>query len=202
MVGATAGLAVSRGFVREMGGLNLEYLGASRLEGTPNARCPKSSKSDLLCSPRPPCLLRILRILRVLPHMPVSRRPSWVDNRKAYASLPSSPVAPSTPLEESQPAAEIPFSLWDYLREEILATDFDSHQEIKWERVSNFLQVPFAIEKVRPMVLLIRIPLTPNQIISFGLLLCLDSFLYTFTIMPLRAVLSLYRLLMNMARPR
>lgn len=41
-----------------------------------------------------------------------------------------------------------PFSLWDYLREELLATDFDSHQEMKWERVSNFLNVPIAIEKV------------------------------------------------------
>ena len=42
----------------------------------------------------------------------------------------------------------IPFSLWDYLREELLATDFDSHQEMKWERVSNFLNVPLAVEKV------------------------------------------------------
>src|SRR5882757_268733 len=98
--------------------------------------------------------------------MPVSRRPSWADNRaKAYASLPSSPVEPATPVEETQspasPAAEVPFSLWDYLREEILATDFDSHQEIKWERVSNFLQVPFAIEKVRPLSL-VGTPLTPR----------------------------------------
>jgi hypothetical protein len=43
-----------------------------------------------------------------------------------------------------------PFSLWDYLREELLATDFDSHQELKWERVSNFLNIPLAMEKVRP----------------------------------------------------
>ena len=152
---------------------------------------------------------RRLPILPVVPNnMPVSRRPSWTDSRtKAYASLPSSPVAQATPLaleeteQERQPPAQIPFSLWDYLREEILATDFDSHQEMKWERVSNFLQVPFAIEKVSACML-VCIPLTPSQIISFGILLCLDSFLYTFTIMPLRAVLSLYRLVMNMARPR
>jgi len=187
-----------------MGGLNLEYLGASRLEGTPNARCPKSSKSDPLCSPPQPCILPP----SFQNNMPVARPPSWADNRaKAYASLPSSPVASATPLtlEETQPPAEIPFSLWDYLREEILATDFDSHQEIKWERVSNFLQVPFAIEKVLVCSntrILVCISLTRSQIISFGLLLCLDSFLYTFTIMPLRAVLSLYRLVMNMARPR
>jgi hypothetical protein len=42
-----------------------------------------------------------------------------------------------------------PFSLWDYLREELLATDFDSHQELKWDRVSNFLSIPVAVEKVR-----------------------------------------------------
>ena len=82
----------------------------------------------------------------------------------AYASLPSTPivlsravspptpVSPLTPILDNQPPRskpdDIPFSLWDYLREELLATDFDSHQELKWERVSNFLSIPFAIEKV------------------------------------------------------
>lgn len=80
---------------------------------------------------------------------------------KIYASLPPSPISPS-PLQASTPpyasgiptfpSAEIyhepPFSIWDYLREELLATDFDSHQELKWERVSNFLHMPVALEKV------------------------------------------------------
>lgn len=77
-----------------------------------------------------------------------------------YASLPPTPISTSTtsPLPFSSslssfPSAEIhhepPFSLWDYLREELLATDFDSHQELKWERVSNFLSMPLALEKVR-----------------------------------------------------
>ena len=44
-----------------------------------------------------------------------------------------------------------PFSLWDYLREELLSTDLDSHQELKWERVSNFLRVPLALERVRSL---------------------------------------------------
>lgn len=72
---------------------------------------------------------------------------------KAYASLPSSPrlssatlaVIPVTPVKVDTP----PFSLWEYLREELLATDFDSHQELKWERVSNFLSIPIGVEKVR-----------------------------------------------------
>jgi hypothetical protein len=77
----------------------------------------------------------------------------------AYASLPPSPIQrprsftpppPISPIPQSyanvQPGA--PFSLWDYLREELLATDFDSHQELKWERVRNFLNMPLAMEKV------------------------------------------------------
>ena len=81
-----------------------------------------------------------------------------------YASLPPTPITSSPPPTASKgegykllPAQEQsdvynnPFSLWDYLREELLATDFDSHQELKWERVSNFLSIPLAIEKVGPL---------------------------------------------------
>ncbi len=59
----------------------------------------------------------------------------------------SSPLPPPSP-KHQEVVYEPPFSLWDYLREELLATDFDSHQELKWERVSNFLSMPFAMEKV------------------------------------------------------
>ncbi|KIM78939.1 hypothetical protein PILCRDRAFT_824063 [Piloderma croceum F 1598] len=106
-----------------------------------------------------------------------------------YASLPPSPILspvdPSLLVSESPPSPrtyEPPFSLWDYLREELLATDFDSHQELKWERVSNFLSIPLAMEKI----------------IGFGFILCLDSFLYTFTILPIRFFLALSRLLYNL----
>ena len=85
----------------------------------------------------------------------------------AYASLPPTPIEPSRPYSPPTPVSPIspvfreasppqqqesydaPFSLWDYLQEELLATDFDSHQELKWERVSNFLSIPVAMEKVR-----------------------------------------------------
>lgn len=66
-----------------------------------------------------------------------------------YVSLPSTPVSSPTPKPTNPNVTSVPFSLWDYLREELLATDFDSHQEMKWERVSNFLHIPFALEKVR-----------------------------------------------------
>lgn len=110
-----------------------------------------------------------------------------------YTSLPPTPILPSPPSSpppwdrntfqgSPRPQVNEPlFSLWDYLREELLATDFDSHQELKWERVSNFLSIPFAIEKI----------------VGFGFILCLDSFLYTFTILPIRFLLAVFRLLSN-----
>ncbi|TDL24170.1 DUF747-domain-containing protein [Rickenella mellea] len=114
------------------------------------------------------------------------------DGPLAYASLPASPITPSppqsappvflpyTPREVFQP----PFSLWEYLREELLATDHDSHQELKWERVSNFLSIPFAIEKI----------------LIFGFTLCFDSFLHTFTILPIRFSLAVFRLATSIFR--
>lgn len=85
--------------------------------------------------------------------------PAPLSNNKpfTYSSLPPTPIGSSPPLDPTTfPVAsnkqstsyQQPFSIWDYLQEELLATDFDSHQEMKWERVSNFLNIPFAIEKV------------------------------------------------------
>lgn len=125
----------------------------------------------------------------------------------AYASLPPTPILPSPPTRSPPPSERGPpsgpqshqplFSLWDYLREELLATDFDSHQELKWERVSNFLSIPLAMEKVRDN--LSREPLSHHmcQIIGFGFLLCLDSFLYTFTIQPIRFFIATSRSIYN-----
>ncbi|KAF9310432.1 hypothetical protein BG003_008549 [Podila horticola] len=39
-------------------------------------------------------------------------------------------------------------SLWDYLKEELTAADFETTQELKRERVANFLSVPVAFEKI------------------------------------------------------
>ncbi|TFK44218.1 eukaryotic membrane protein family-domain-containing protein [Crucibulum laeve] len=118
----------------------------------------------------------------------------------AYASLPPTPILASRPYTPPTPVSPLtptflpeeppirqhapPFSLWDYLREELLATDFDSHQELKWERVNNFLSMPLAMEKI----------------IGFGFILCFDSFLYNFTILPIRFVLAFFRFFTNMFR--
>ncbi|KAI9067230.1 DUF747-domain-containing protein [Trametes sanguinea] len=122
------------------------------------------------------------------PESPPSRPPL------AYASLPPTPISPSPPIPSSPALSaplpsipsldafhEPPFSIWDYLREELLATDFDSHQELKWERVSNFLSMPIALEKI----------------FLFGFVVCLDSFMYTFTILPIRFAIAFWRLLVN-----
>lgn len=123
-----------------------------------------------------------------------------------YSSLPPTPICASPPPtapfspggSSSFIVSQPPFSLWDYLQEELLATDFDSHQEMKWERVSNFLNVPVAVEKVRSFMSLIRtLPLIVTKIIGFGFILCLDSFLYTFTILPIRSALAFWRLCCN-----
>jgi len=107
---------------------------------------PFSSRREVKSeSPSPPPLV-LSAPLRL------RRKPEDVPSN--YVSLPSTPVSRSPQTTRGRYLSDVsisgsaPFSLWDYLREELLATDFDSHQEMKWERVSNFLNVPFAIEKV------------------------------------------------------
>ena len=50
----------------------------------------------------------------------------------------------------SLPGRFLPASLWDYLQEEIRASELDGSQELKAERVTNFFSVPMAVEKVMP----------------------------------------------------
>ncbi|KAG0216879.1 hypothetical protein BGX33_011909 [Mortierella sp. NVP41] len=104
---------------------------------------------------------------------------------------PTAPTAPAAPVgggENSQddlrlktligsisPQDHPTVSLWDYLKEELTAADFETTQELKRERVANFLSVPIAFEKM----------------LVFGYFVCLDSFLYTFTILPARFILAL-----------
>lgn len=56
--------------------------------------------------------------------------------------------------QPQQPQPQLPdeslrqISFLDYLKDELTVADFDSAQELKRERVTNFLGVPAAIEKV------------------------------------------------------
>lgn len=71
-------------------------------------------------------------------HRPIPQTPSTP--KSSRAALPKDAGA--------EPAPLAPFSLWEYLREEVLATDVDSTQEMRWDRVSNFMAVPWQCEKV------------------------------------------------------
>jgi hypothetical protein len=106
-------------------------------------------------------LMRLSDPVTILQDSRLFRAPSPSEDGPplTYSSLPPTPIPSSPPPSTSNPEryrlpqkqSDVytpPFSLWDYLREELLATDFDSHQELKWERVSNFLSIPVAIEKV------------------------------------------------------
>ncbi|GMK54546.1 hypothetical protein CspeluHIS016_0111320 [Cutaneotrichosporon spelunceum] len=76
-------------------------------------------------------------------------------------------------------------SIWDLLRDEDAAEQWEGWiADGKWERIANFLAVPVAVEKV----------------ITFGCLLCLDSFLYNFTILPIRATFAFTRILSRVVR--
>lgn len=91
---------------------------------------------------------------------------------------------PSEP--DTSSARPPPFSLWDYLQIELAATDTDEAQEFKRERIKNFLILPDALERT----------------LLFGFIVCLDSFLYIFTILPIRFVRAICNLVRRMTKSR
>ncbi|RIB05025.1 eukaryotic membrane protein family-domain-containing protein [Gigaspora rosea] len=82
----------------------------------------------------------------------------------------------SIPSESTTPSKAPFLALWEHFKDELLASDSESFEELKRERVLNFFGIPWAIEKL----------------MVFGFFICMDSFLYTFTILPLRILLVLY----------
>ncbi|WFD24910.1 hypothetical protein MEQU1_003616 [Malassezia equina] len=79
------------------------------------------------------------------------------------------------PRRRTHPARHVAvMSLWDHLLDEVLSSSSESTQELKWERVSNFMAVPIWVEKL----------------VTLGLLVCFNSFLYTLTILPLRFLVA------------
>ncbi|GFZ42864.1 hypothetical protein JCM24511_00582 [Saitozyma sp. JCM 24511] len=69
-------------------------------------------------------------------------------------------------------------SLWELLKDESGDEWEGWVVEGKSERIANFLAIPLAVEKVT----------------LFGALLCLDGFLYNFTILPIRATFATVRI--------
>ncbi|KAK9466870.1 eukaryotic membrane protein family-domain-containing protein [Lipomyces arxii] len=72
-------------------------------------------------------------------------------------------------------------NLWSYLQRELSSSsgDISDSSQSDLDQIVSFLLVPFSFEKV----------------LSFGFLTCLDSFLYAFTILPLRFTSALSKLL-------
>lgn len=82
-----------------------------------------------------------------------NRSPSVTsENGKAGHSEDTSKENPNQkPVEEEpkdQSSNKPSFSIWDYLKDELTASDFDSAQDLKRERITNLLGVPGAVEKV------------------------------------------------------
>lgn len=69
-------------------------------------------------------------------------------------------------------------TLWDYLVHEL----YDANGMVLFQ------------DKVEHLVNVLKVPLYLERVIIFGMLMCLDSFLYTFTILPLRGLLAIWRL--------
>ncbi|KAI8834713.1 eukaryotic membrane protein family-domain-containing protein [Chytridium lagenaria] len=64
----------------------------------------------------------------------------------------------------------------EYFWEALRGTDMDETDDVKKERVKNFLSIPQELEKF----------------LLIGYAICLDSFLYIFTILPIRIVIALF----------
>ncbi|KAK6906918.1 hypothetical protein I203_100907 [Kwoniella mangroviensis CBS 8507] len=81
---------------------------------------------------------------------------------------------------------KIEFSgIWDLLKDEMGAEEWDGWVvDGKWERIANFLAVPIAVEKTT----------------TFGALLCLDGFLYNFTVLPIRSAFAITRIISNVVK--
>ncbi|TPX61148.1 hypothetical protein PhCBS80983_g01260 [Powellomyces hirtus] len=123
-----------------------------------------------------------------LPQQQQQQRPVGpLDRRQTVPSVNASatppPPRPSTPAPITTLApttgADPVGSVWDYFRGELFGSDFDESPDVKKERIQNFLSVPFELEKL----------------MFFGCMICFDSFLHIFTILPLRLLIAAATLL-------
>ncbi|KAJ8656542.1 hypothetical protein O0I10_007865 [Lichtheimia ornata] len=140
-----------------------------------------SNGSDSPCPPSPTSTCQRRPLADTTNHM----RPSSHMSSSSISSSSKSSPTPTPPTNSNTDADNAPpssISFWDYLRDEVTVSDFDTTQEIKRERINNFLAVPAAVEKL----------------MGFGFVVCLDSFLYTFTILPLRFMLAFYHCMQHM----
>ncbi|KAJ1961834.1 hypothetical protein IWQ62_003732 [Dispira parvispora] len=108
----------------------------------------------------------------------------WTDSHADENPMtPNRPPESSTktpPSSNTDPASDSAlYSLWDHIQAELESTEYENTMAVQQERVSNFLQIPRQVEKL----------------MFFGLVISLDSFLHTFTILPARIALAIWAVL-------
>ncbi|PKI82561.1 hypothetical protein MVES1_003905 [Malassezia vespertilionis] len=145
---------------------------ASQMYTCDKEREEPSPPTPVVQQPPPPAPTSKLRntMYAVLVVLGVRAPPDY-DHEKVHLRSGVRPFALHTP------RAAVLSSLWDHLCDEVLVNSRDNTQELKWERVANFMAVPVWVEKT----------------VLFGFLICLNSFLYTFTILPLRFLFAWWR---------
>ncbi|KAJ3260473.1 hypothetical protein HK103_000615 [Boothiomyces macroporosus] len=95
---------------------------------------------------------------------------------------------PSTPTQQKQELKYKRFgisAIWDYFVSEITSTFQPEQQQAKTERILNFISVPRQLEKF----------------VLLGFFICLDSFLYIFTILPIRILIATYSFFSGNIKP-
>lgn len=83
---------------------------------------------------------------------PTSRLKNKQRSRSSISKLSMTSEKTSTDDIKDVPSEKPSFSIWDYLQDELTASDFDSAQDLKRERVTNLLGVPGAVEKVLDLI--------------------------------------------------
>ncbi|KAJ3323714.1 hypothetical protein HDV06_001444 [Boothiomyces sp. JEL0866] len=95
---------------------------------------------------------------------------------------------PSTPTPQKQELKFKPVgisTIWEYFISEITSTFQPEQQQAKTDRILNFISVPRQLERF----------------LLLGFFICLDSFLYIFTILPIRIVIAVYSFFRGNIKP-
>ncbi|KAJ3182070.1 hypothetical protein HDU87_000414 [Geranomyces variabilis] len=106
--------------------------------------------------------------------LPPRAPPPALDRRPTVPWIP--------PIVENPAPAESGGTIWEYFKGELFGSDFDDSPDVKKERIQNFLAVPYELEKL----------------MFFGCVICFDSFLHIFTILPLRLIIAVWTTLKSM----
>ncbi|KAJ2060754.1 hypothetical protein GGI17_003554 [Coemansia sp. S146] len=110
----------------------------------------------------------------------VQERPDSINMDSFVLSDPPSLRPSSESTEVAIPAVYLDgsASLWDQYVAELESSEFDSNIHLKRQRVSQFMRVPWHVEKL----------------LWFGIAICFDALIYVFSILPAKFVRALLQL--------